>query len=214
MARARRGRRVRADRARPRLGLRRAGDHARGATATAGCSTAPSAGSATARSPTWSSSGRARTRTARSRASSSRRTRPASRPTTMRARAPRARSGRPQIELDGVRVPEAARLPGREHVQGRRPRARHHPHHLRLGRARPRRRRLRRRADLQQAAHAVRQAAGRLPDRPGAARADARRGHGHAALLHAARAPGGGRPADRTRSPAWPSSTTRARRAR
>ena len=43
----------------------------------------------------------------------------------------------------------------------------------------------------------VRQAAVRLPDRPGAAGEDARRGDRHAALLHAARATGGGRPAHR-----------------
>jgi alkylation response protein AidB-like acyl-CoA dehydrogenase len=41
-----------------------------------------------------------------------------------------------------------------------------------------------------QAAQAVRQAAGVLPAHPGPAREDARRGHGHAALLHADRAPG------------------------
>ena len=66
-----------------------------------------------------------------------------------RARARRARSGRPRSRLDGVRVPEASRLPGAETLQGRRPRAGHHPQHVRLGRARPRRRRLRRRAHLQ-----------------------------------------------------------------
>ena len=60
---------------------------------------------------------------------------------------------------------------GRRALQGRRPRAGHDAHDLRLGRARPRRRRLRRRADLQQAAPAVRQAAVRVPDRPGPARA-------------------------------------------
>ena len=58
---------------------------------------------------------------------------------------------------------------------------------VRLGGARPRRRRLRRRAHLRQAAHAVRQAARQLPDHPGAAGQDARRGHGDAALLPAAR---------------------------
>ena len=79
-----------------------------------GCSTAPSAGSGTARSPTWWSSSRAPTRTARSKRSWSRRTRPASRPSRSAARGLRARSGRPTITLDGVRVPEASRLPGAE----------------------------------------------------------------------------------------------------
>ncbi len=192
---ARRDRRVRADRARARLGLGRARDDARAATATAGSSTAPSAGSATARSPTSSSSGRAPTRTARSRASSSRPTR---RATTRRRSTGKGASRaiwQADIRLDGVRVPEASRLPGRETVQGRRPRARHDAHDVRLGRARPRGRGLRRGAHLQQAAHAVRQAAVQLPDRPGPARQDARRGHRHAALLHAARPPGAGRAA-------------------
>ena len=105
-------RRVRADRARPRLGLGRAGDQRAARRRRAGSSTAPSAGSATARSPTSSSSGPATTPTARSRASWWRRTRPGSAPRRWRARAPRARSGRPTIALDGVRVPEASRLPG------------------------------------------------------------------------------------------------------
>ena len=38
------------------------------------------------------------------------------------------------IRLDGVRVPRGVPAPGRRVVQGRRPRARHHAHHLRLGR--------------------------------------------------------------------------------
>ena len=111
----------------------------------------------------------------------------------------------------GARGVAAAR---RRDVQGRRPRARHHPHDVRLGRAGPRRRGLRRGPDLQQAAQAVRQAAVLVPDRSGPAREDARRGHRHAALLHAARPPGGRSAGSRTRSPGWPSSTTRARPAR
>ena len=110
------------------------------------------------------------------------------------ARAPSRAIWQADIRLDGVRVPDENRLPGREQLQGRRPRARHHARRTcAWARARPRRRRLRRRADLQQAAHAVRQAAVQLPDRPGPAREDARRGHRHAALLHAARPPRGGR---------------------
>ena len=46
-------RRLRPDRARPRLGRGRARDHAPAATATTGCWTGPSAGSATPPSPTW-----------------------------------------------------------------------------------------------------------------------------------------------------------------
>ena len=74
-----RDRRLRADRARPRLRLRRAGDHRDTRRKTAGSSTAPSAGSATARSPTSRSCGRATPPTARSRASSSTPTSPATR---------------------------------------------------------------------------------------------------------------------------------------
>ena len=80
-------------------------------------------------------------------------------------------------------------------VQGREPRPREHAQCVRLGRARPRRRGLRRGAHLQPGAQAVRQAAGELPDRPGTPRAHAGRRHRHAALLPAARAPGGGGPA-------------------
>ena len=102
---------------------------------------------------------------------------------------------------------------GREHVQGRRPRARRDARRVRVGRARPRDGGLRHGADVRAAARAVRQAAGELPDRPGPAGQDARRGDRDAALLHAARAPRG-RPAGcPTRSPASRSSTTRARRA-
>ena len=85
---------------------------ARGATATTGCSTAPSAGSATGRSPTSSSCGPARTRTARSRASWSRATGTASRPTTMEGKGAARAIWQADIRLDGVRVPEASRLPG------------------------------------------------------------------------------------------------------
>ena len=83
----------------------------------------------------------------------------------------------------------------RSELQGHRPRARDHADDVRLGSARPRRGGVRHRAHLQQAAHAVRQAAVLVPGRAGAARAHARGGHEHAALLHAARAPGGDRPA-------------------
>ena len=93
-------------------------------------------------SPTSSSSGRATTEpTARSRASSSRRARPATSARRSTARARCARSGRPTSRLDGVRVPDENRLPGAESLQGHRPRARRHPRRVRLGRARPRRRR-------------------------------------------------------------------------
>ena len=83
-----------------------------------------------------------------------------------------------ELRFDGVRVPEESRLPGCRELQGRRPRADHHAHDLRLGGARPRRRGVRHRADLHQAAHAVRQAAVLVPDRPGPAGEHARRGHG------------------------------------
>ena len=52
------------------------------------------------------------------------------------ARARRARSGRPTSRLDGVRVPEAVAAARRRVVQGCRPRARHHAHDVRVGRAR------------------------------------------------------------------------------
>ena len=115
------------------------------------------------------------------------------------------------IRLDGVRVPEESRLSGRRVVQGRRPRARHDAHDVRVGRARPRGRGLRRRADLQQAAHAVRQAAVPLPDRPGPARARCSprsRACSSTACSSRAWRRAAGSP---TRSPGWPSSTTRAR---
>ena len=206
-------RRVRADRARPRLGLGGARDPRPPRRRRVGASTAPSAGSATARSPTSSSSGRATRPTARSRASWSRRARPA----TTRRRSTGKGSVRAiwqaDIALDDVRVPVENKLPGANSVQGRRPRARRDPRRVRLGRARPRDGGLRHRAHLRAAARAVRQAAGELPDRPGPAGQDARRGHGDAAVLHAARAPRGGGPDVATRSPAWRSSTTPARRA-
>ena len=94
------------------------------------------------------------------------------------------------ISLDGSAW-RRARLPGATDVQGRRPRPDHHAHNVRLGRPRPCGRGLRRRAHLQQAAPPVRQAAVCLPDRPGTAGEDARGGHQHAALLHAARTTGG-----------------------
>ena len=193
---ARRDRRVRADRARPRLGLGRAGDDRAPRRRRLGARRRQ----ALDRQRLDRRRGRrlgAPTRTARSRASSSRRRTPGfDADARSAARARRARSGRPTSRSTAC---ASARRPAarREHVQGHRPRAGHHARHVRLGRARPRRRRLRRRADLQQAAHPVRQAAGLVPDRPGPAREDARRGHGHAALLHAARAPRGRGPAHR-----------------
>ena len=84
----------------------------RGGSPAAGCSTAPSAGSATARSPTSSSCGRGRTRTARSRASSSRRTRRATQAETISGKGAARAIWQAEIELDGARVPDSARLPG------------------------------------------------------------------------------------------------------
>ena len=72
--------------------------------------------------------------------------------TTMTARARRARSGRPTSRSTASGCPTRTGC-RRADVQGHRPRARHHAHHVRLGRARPRRGGLRRRADLRQAAH-------------------------------------------------------------
>ena len=96
MARLEHDRRVRADRARPRLRLGRAGDDARAATGTAGCSTAPSAGSATARSPTSWSSGRATSEDGQVKGFLVEKDSPASRRRRSTARARRARSGRPR----------------------------------------------------------------------------------------------------------------------
>ena len=191
------GRRLRADRARRTARTRSRWRRARGATATTGCSTAPSAGSATARSPTSSSSGPARTRTARSRASWSRRTRPASTATTMEGKGAARAIWQADITLDGVRVPESIAAAGRAQ-RSRTPAACSSPRATTCAWA--------------ALGHAVaaydaaltyskqRTQFGKplcsLPDRPGPAREDARRGHRHAALLHAARAPGGGRPAD------------------
>ena len=66
-----------------------------------------------------------------------------------------------EITLTDVRVPEENRLPGANSLQGHRTGARRHPQHRRVGRARPRHRGVRDRRRLLQAAHAVRQAAGR-----------------------------------------------------
>ena len=101
------------------------------------------------------------------------------------------------IRLDGVRVPEAARLPGadtfkdagRVLVTTRGTVAWGALGHADGG--------LRHRAHLRRAAPPVRAPAGELPDRPGPAREDARRGHRHAALLHAARPAGRDRPRQR-----------------
>ena len=98
------------------------------------------------------------------------------------------------IRLDGVRVPDSARLPGAERFKDAAA-SRRDARDGRVGRARPRGRRLRRRPDLREAPPAVRTPAGQLPDRPGAPGADARRDHRHAALLHAAGAPRGSRSA-------------------
>ncbi len=78
------------------------------------------------------------------------------------------------MSLDEVRVGDDASAARRRDVQGHRPRPDHHAHNLCLGRPRPCRRGLRRRAYLQQAAPAIRQAAVRLPDRPGTVGEDAR----------------------------------------
>ena len=171
----------------------------------------PSAGSATARSPTWWSSGRARRRTARSRGSSSRRARPATGDDDGgQGRGARDLAG--GDHLDGVRVPDRARLPGA--ARSRTPAGCWS----------------RRAATCAWGAlgHAVaaydtaltyakqREQFGKplvqLSDRPGPAGQDARRGHRHAALLHADRSSGGGRAGSQTRSRGWPSSTTPARR--
>jgi hypothetical protein len=80
-------------------------------------------------------------------------------------------------------------------VQGRWTGAGRYPHDVRLGCPRPRGRGLRHGADLREAARAVRPTAVQLPDRAGSPGEDARRGHRHAALLHAARAARGGRAA-------------------
>ena len=69
-------------------------------------------------------------------------------------RRPRDLAGRHRARRRRRRAPA-----GNELLQGRRPRARHHPRHLRLGRARPRRRQLRRRAHLHEQPNPVRQAA-------------------------------------------------------
>ena len=79
-----------------------------------------------------------------------------------------------EIDLDDVRVPGENRLPGAQSFRDTAAvlvatRA------LRVGRAGPRRGGLRRRADLRQAAHPVRQAARQLPADPGPAGQDARR---------------------------------------
>ena len=91
-----------------------------------------------------------------------------------------------EITLTDLRVPDENRLPGATVVQGHRTRAGRHPQHRRVGCARPRHRRLRDRRRLLQAAHPVRQAAGRFPDRAGPAGEDARRGLLDAAVLPAA----------------------------
>ena len=94
----------------------------------------------------------------------------------------------------GPRGQPAAR---REQLQGHRPGARRHPQHGRLGRARARHRRIRDRRSPTAGSAAVRQAAGQLPDRAGAAGQDARRGVLDAAVLPAARPAAGGGPAHR-----------------
>ena len=105
-------RRLRADRAGPRLRLRRPRDRRPGATATRGCSTAGRSGSATAPSPTSSWSGPGTSPTARSRASSSSAARPGTTPAGSTARARSAPCGRRRSPSTDVEVPETDRLPG------------------------------------------------------------------------------------------------------
>ena len=94
------------------------------------------------------------------------------------------------VRFDGVRVRREP-APGGEQLQGRRSGPDRHAKHHRVGRARTRGGRLRHGAELHEAAHPVRTTAVQLPDRAGPPREDAGRGHGHAALLHAALTPGG-----------------------
>ena len=113
------------------------------------------------------------------------------------ARAPSRAIWQADITLDGVRVPEAARLPGANTFKDAGRVLVTTRSDLRLGRARPRRRRLRRRADLQpSSASSSASRCARFQIVQDRLVQDARRGHRHAALLHAARAPGGGGPAD------------------
>ena len=178
--------RVRADRADARFGLGRAGDVGPPRRRRLGASTARRSGSATAPSPTSSCSGRATPPTARSRASWSRRAPRATTPAASTARARCARSGRPRSTLTDLRVPEANRLPGA--TASRTPArvlagTRNTVAWAALGHATAA-------YDIAvaycRAADAVRQAAGQLPDRAGAAGHDARRGVLHAAVLPAA----------------------------
>ena len=124
--------------------------------------------------------------TARSRASWSRRAPPATTPGSSRARGRCGRSGRPRSRSTDVRVPEANRLPGAQSftdtarvLAGTRGRVAW----AALGHATAA---YDAAADLREAADAVRQAAGQLPDRPAAAGPDARRGLLDAAVLPAA----------------------------
>ena len=138
---------------------RRARDDARAATATAGCSTAPSAGSATARSPTSSSSGRATVEDGQVKGFLVETDTPG-----FDGRDDR-RQGRRARDLAGRRSRSTAcasrRVGCPARTRSRTPAACSvdHARHVRVGRARPRRRRLRRGAHLQQAARPVRQAA-------------------------------------------------------
>ena len=100
----------------------------------------------------------------------------------------------------------------REVVPRHRLRARRHPRVVRVGRARARRRGLRRRAHLRQAPHAVRQAARQLPADPEPPGQDARQGHRDAAVLPPHRRPAGrgrarphaGGPGQDAQHRAWP----------
>ena len=94
------------------------------------------------------------------------------------------------ITLDDVRVPVENRLPGASSFKDTGRVLADNPQPVRLGGARARHRRLRCGADLRQAARPVRPAARELPDRPGAAGEDAGRAHRHAAVLPADRPPG------------------------
>ena len=117
-----------------------------------------------------------------------------------------------EITLTDLRVPEENRLPGARSVQGHRPGAGRHPQHGRLGRARATPPPRTRSPSLLQAAAAVRQAAGELPDRAGPAGQDARRGVLDAAVLPAAGpAHRGGRATDTIAAIAKMNNTRKAR---
>ena len=148
-------RRLRADRTRPRLGLRRARHQRAPRRRRLRASTAPSAGSATPRSPTSSSSGRAREDDGQVKGFLVATDTPGyRRDASIEGKGATRAIWQADIRFDGVRVPAENRLPeahsfkdaGRVLTTTR--------EHHRVGRARPRRGRLRRRVDLHQAADA------------------------------------------------------------